>query len=306
MRASSAALVVLSLSLGLVSAAGVARADDAHAADDDFDTTWFGARLGLWYRPDMNMKVAVSGSSRTAQFISLIGTEVNIKRDLGVRGNATSDYSFENGIPEAEVFFDSRFASISLWAVAPFEYTGRTTLTRTITFGGAAFTVSQPVDSRFRQTLLGLDLRFNILNNQYVRLSPIVAIRMLGIDWEMRAGPPLNQRGTTSDINTPLEFGGFQMIPYPEIGAEVRLGLRKWFEVDAKLTGTYVDYDTTQGRSVTFEAGVTGYPIKFIGLRLGLRYTALKFESKNSTKSDSYLIDADFFGANISLIVRFG
>lgn len=302
MRARTSRLVLF-VALALLSP-GMALADEDA---DDFDTTWFGARVGLWYRPQMDMKVAVSGRSPTAQIfgaLGAVGNTIDVKRDLGMRENATGDYGFANSILETEIFFDSRWASVNLWIVAPYEYEGETTLTRSITFGGQTFTLTQAVESKFRQTHAGIDIRINLLNDEYLRVSPIVALRALGIDWEIEAGP---LRGDTSDIDTPMEFNDLQIIPYPEIGAEVRLGLRKWFEVDVKLTGTVMDYLGVEGHTFTFEAGVTGYPIPFIGVRLGARYLDIDFESSDQNDpQDSYMIDAQFFGANISLIVRFG
>lgn len=274
---------------------------------DEFDTSWFGARLGIFYRPEMDLKAEVSGTGTQANALfGLLGTSLDIQDDLGVTETVTSDYMFQDGILEAEVFFDTRFASVSVWGIAPYEYKGEASLTRTINFGGAQFSASTPVESRFRQYHVGLDVKINILNNEYVRLSPVVALRVLGIDWEVKA-TQLGLKGDTSDIDTPLQYDDAALIPYPELGLEVRLGLRQWIEGDLKVTGSYFTYNGMEGSTVTIDVGVTGYPIPFLGVRLGARYMEFDIGSKDDDDpDDSFDLDLNYLGATLSLIVRFG
>jgi hypothetical protein len=310
-RARTLAPLVLTLALGAI-VAPPARADDDDAGDvddddDDFDTSWFGARLGVFYRPTMDMELSISGRSRTAQaFTALLGTRVDIKDDLGVTETVDSEYMFEDGIVEGEVFFDTRFASVSVWGILPYEYRGDVVLTRTINFGGQQFSASTPVESKFRQYHAGIDIKINLINNQFVRLSPIIGVRLLGADWEVQA-TQLNIKGDTSDIDTPLKYDDAAILPYPEVGAEVRAGLRKWIEVDLKITGSYVAYFGMEGSTLTAEAGVTGYPIPFVGVRLGLRLMQIDLESTDQDDAqDSFDMDLEYFGPTLSVIVRFG
>lgn len=293
---------LLVATLALLCAPAPASADD----EDDFNTTWFGARVGVWYRPSIDMKVQVSGTSATALgFTGLLGSRIDIQDDLGVRENATSEYSFRQGILEAEAFVDTRWASVSAWAIPPYEYRGETVVQRTVSFGGAQFSASTPVESKFRQFHWGVDLRINLINNEYIRLSPVIAARVLAVDWEMRA-PQLNLKGDTSDVDSPLKYDDAAIIPYPEVGLEARLGLRRWFEVDVKLTGMALGYFGVEGSTFAFEAGVTAYPIPYLGVRLGMRYFDFQIESKSSDAREQFDFDTQFLGANISLIVRFG
>lgn len=306
---------VLPLALALTAlavplCAAPARADDDDAGDvddDDLDTSWFGARLGIYYRPSMDMEMSVSGRSRTFQaFQALLGSRVDIKEDLGVTETVDSEYMFEDGIVEGEVFFDTRWASVSVWGILPYEYRGDVVLTRTINFGGQQFSASTPVESKFRQYHAGVDLKINLINNEFIRLSPIVGVRLLGADWEVNA-VNLGIKGDTSDIDSPLKYDDAAILPYPEVGAELRAGLRKWIEVDIKITGSYVAYFGMEGNTLTAEAGVTGYPIPFVGVRLGLRLMTIDLESTDQDDSeDSFDMDLEYFGPTLSVIVRFG
>jgi hypothetical protein len=289
----------------------IARADDEPAPESsgvlgrEFSPSWFGARIGLYYRPEIHMNVQVSGKSAQAQAINgLLGTRIDIEKDLGVTQTVTSDYAFDDGILEGELFFDTRFVSVSFWGIAPYEYSGSTTLTRTVNFGGVQFSASTPVTSRFRQYHLGVDVKLNLLNNQFVRLSPIVSVRALAIDWEVKGA---GFTGDTSSIDTPLDFADAKVLPYPEVGAEVRVGLRQWLELDARLTGSLIDYFGYRGETLTAEGGVTVYPLPIVGVRVGLRYMSYNIKSNDPNNAkDSYNFDLKYLGATVSLIVRFG
>lgn len=297
------ALVGIGLVLAGLALAGPVRADDDDE-DDEFDTLWFGARLGLWYRPEIDMKVQVNGRLLGGGLGTLFGTSLDIQRDLGVEQTVQSEYMFQNGVFEGEVFFDSRWISLSVWAVAPFRYEGNTVLQRSITFAGVTFTASQPVTSRFEQFFAGTDLKINLLNNSIVAISPLVGVRALAVDWEIRAGPPLNVVADTSDVDSPLAFGEFELIPYPVVGAQVKVGIRRWFEVDAQLAGMYISYDDVAGGSIQGDLGATVWPIPWIGLRLGGRYVLFDFKSRDQNRNDAFDFDLEYLGANISLIVR--
>lgn len=292
--------------LALLLAPAPALAEDKDDDDDEFDTSYIGARLEYWYRPAMDMQVSVSGQAFSQLSpLGLTGTPLDIQDDLGVTETVTSDYMYQNGIFAGEVFIDTRWLSVSAQVTPPFEYKGETTLTRTITFGGQQFQVSTPVESKFRQALAAIEVKINVLNNEYVRLSPLVALHAIGVDWEIKA-PQFGLSGDTSDIDTPLKWDDMSIVPYPELGAEVRLGLRKWVEVDLKGSGSYINYYGVQGKSISLDAGVTAYPIEWVGLRLGARYTKIDLESTSDDSDESYDFDVEFLGATLSVVVRFG
>lgn len=299
---------LLALALAVLSPAlapTVARADDAEE-EEEFDTTWLGLRLEYWYRPAIDMEMQIGGQAfNQLAPLGLTGTPIDIHDDLGVEETPSSDYMFDNGIFAAEAFFDTRWVSLRVGLTPPFQYDGETIITRTINFGGQTFTASTPVESKFRQFLGHVEVGINIINNDYVRLAPVVSLRAIGVDWELEA-PQLGLKGDTSDIDTPLKWEDMAVIPYPELGAEARLGLRKWIEADLKVSGSLVNYFGVEGHSLTVDAGVTGYPIPWVGLRLGMRYNEIAFESQTDDADEQFDYDLKFLGATLSLIVRFG
>lgn len=284
--------------------AGPALAQDDKADDDDdeYETERFGARLGIWYRPEMDMNVKING--RIPGVPQFLGNSIDITDDLGLTESVESDYMFENGILEGEVFFDSRWVSLSVWGVMPFTYTGTGLAQKTFNFAGVNFTVSQPIESRFEQWFASADVKINLLNNGIIAISPLIGLRVVGVDWEIQAAPPANIKADTSDIDSPLLLGDDQVIPFPVLGAEVKVGIRRWFEIDAKLAGIYVSYSDMRGGSIQGDLGATVWPIPWVGLRLGGRYVTFDFESKDQDERNSFDFDLDYLGFNIALIVR--
>lgn len=300
------ALVVAALALLL--APPLLAQDEKDDDDDEFDTSYVGARLEYWYRPEMDMQMEIGGKAFGAQLapLGLTGTPIDIQDDLGVTETVESDYMYDNGIFAAEIFFDTEWVSVTAQWTPPFEYRGETVLTRTINFGGQQFQVSTPVESKFRQSLAAIDVKVNLLNNKWVRLSPLLALKAIGVDWEIKA-PQFGLSGDTSDIDTPIKWDDMSIVPYPELGAEVRLGLRRWVEVDLKVSGMYVGYYGVEGYTVSVDAGVTAYlGIPWVGVRLGARYTHLNLGSMTDDPDEEYEFDVEYLGATLSLIVRFG
>jgi hypothetical protein len=297
------ALVAAALALALAPAAVFAQ-DKEKDEDDEFDTSYIGARLEYWYRPSMDMQVQVGGQSFSQLApLGLTGTPLDIQDDLGVTETVESDYMYRNGIFAGEIFIDTRWLSVSAQLTPPFEYRGEAVRTVAFSFGGQQFQASVPVESKFRQALAAVEVKINLLNNRWFRISPLVALHAIGVDWEIRS---LGQKGDTSDIDTPLKFDDLSILPYPEVGAEVRLGYRTWIEVDLKASGSYVAYYGIQGQTLSLDAGVTAYPIEWVGVRLGARYTAIDLRSISDDSDEDFSMDVEFLGATLSLIVRFG
>ncbi|MCA8922979.1 MAG: hypothetical protein KDD82_14285 [Planctomycetes bacterium] len=275
--------------------------------DDDFETGWVGVRLGMWYRPEVRLEGLVSGKA-LGFGPNVPGTSFNAERDLGVTQNVESDFFFDQGVGEAEVFFDSEWISLSLEVVAPHTYRGSRVLQRTINFNGRTFTAGVALKTKLQQFTGGAQIKLNVLNNRIVAVSPLIGVRVLGIDWELESsvlGQPA-LRGDTSDISSPLQFGGFQVLPYPELGLEVKVGLRKYFEVDAKLAGFYLDFFGVRGGAIEAELGATLYPVSNLGIRLAYRYYAVDFEARKSGASSNFFeFDLEFLGPSLSVVVRF-
>ena len=298
--------------------------EESSDEDDDWSSTHLNARIGFWYRPQMQMNFQFNGFPSLGGLgglgggggggVSLPGTDLNLQRDLGVDENAQSDYMYNNSILEAEFSFDTRFLSVGVWGIAPYHYEGETQSQLSFNFAGVGFTANTYTRSRFRQWHSGLDIKINILDNQFIRVSPVAAARILAIDWEIEQGAAVGGfggviRADTSDIGGVLSVGDDLLLPYVEVGGEVRVGYRKFIEADLKLTGLYVTYGSYRAQTIQFEAGVTGYlPVKIvdIGVRLGYRFAKYDFRStKENTDPDFFDLDLQFSGFNLSAVVRF-
>lgn len=275
--------------------------------DDEFDTGWFGVRVGAWYRPSFALDVQVSGTE-SGLLSGLLGTDLNAERDLGLTENPKSDYLVDfdqSAVLELEAFIETSLVSVYAWWIAPFEYEGDTTVTRDFNFGGTSFSVSERVRSRFRQTFVGFDLELNVLNNRWVRVSPLLSVRAIGIDWEVRdAGGLLT--GDTSDIDSPIEYEGYQVLPHPEIGVDFRCGYRDYVDVQLKLAGSYIDYFGIEGTTLRVEAAVTVYPIPFVGIQFGARHMSWHLSSSSDDPDEQFDFDMEFVGATAGLVIRLG
>lgn len=272
---------------------------------EEFATAWVGARIGAWYRPAIKFSAEVSGSNGLA---GLFGTSIDAEQDLGITEDPKSDYlgSIDPASAlEIGLHFETRFVSLFGWWVAPLEYEGESVLTRDINFGGQTFSVSDTVESRFRQFFAGVDLELNVLNGRYLRLSPLVGGRMIGVDWEVKEALG-GLGGNTNDIDTPLEWAGYQIIPLAEVGVDVRLGYRDYIDFGIKAAGAWVSYAGIEGTTVRLEATVTVYPIPYIGFELGARYLSWELESASNDPADQFQLDLRYTGAMAAVILRLG
>ena len=57
--------------------------DDDDDEDSEFSTNWIGLRGGFWYRPSIRMNAQVTGRGLTGGLANVLGTEIDIERDLG-------------------------------------------------------------------------------------------------------------------------------------------------------------------------------------------------------------------------------
>jgi hypothetical protein len=182
----------------------------------------------------------------------------------------------------------------------------------TFNFGGLQFQVAREVQTTLDQFIGGADVKINLLNNELIRVSPIVAVRALGIDWRIE-DTQSGLKAASTNVRLPITVGRYQLLPYPEVGAEVRVGYRSIVEVDVKGTAMHVFYGGLSGTTALVEFGVTVYPLAFVaienvGIRLGYRYYLVDIKSQGSPTSlirDQFDTRFELQGANLSAIVRF-
>lgn len=305
----------LALLLLLACLAAPATAQDEEGGEEEtsseFETNWIGLRVGSWFRPSINMDVQVTGRSTSlAAVTNVIGSEFDIERDLGVSSQPRSEHLVDfdaEAVLEIEPFIETDFISVYGFLVTPFEYRGTRTLTREIRFGGATFAASSTTKSTFNQFFMGTDVTINIFNNRYFRVSPLVGLRAIGIDWEIESSGPLSTliKGDTSDIKAPFKVGRYQILPYPEVGVQLHAGYRDYVDVALRVAGSYIGYYNIEGGTLRVELTATVYPIPWIGIQVGGRYLDYDLRSQaSSRKRGSFDFDLNFVGATIGLIVR--
>ena len=322
-RLAALGLAVVVSGLTTAGLAAPARADDSpskSSSDDDaFETSWFGLRPEFWYAPTLGLQAQVGGKQGASSTIGgsggetlAIPTRFDANKDLGVADHTPQ----MTGVPEVpgtlglEMFADTRWVSLSFWGFAPFSYHGHTSISESYTIDGFTFSATRPVETTLEQALAGFDIEVNIINNRFVRLSPVVACRALAIDWSIKDTgiPPIPGASvSTNDVKLPISAGRFQVLPYPEVGGEVRAGYRDIVEADVKLTGMYVNFFGYAATTALADAGITGY-IPFlpqIGLRLGYRYYYLHARTTDEKVTHSLDMQMRLSGFNFSAIVRF-
>jgi len=283
----------------------------ADADDDEFSTNWIGLRAGIWYRPSIRMNAQVTGRGFTGGLANVLGSEIDIERDLAVRENPHSETAVDfdaEAVVELTPFLETRWVSVYGWVTAPFEYRGQTQVGRTVNFGGATFTAATNVRSKFRQIFFGTDVAINVFNNRFFRVAPLVGLRAIGVDWEIKARNAAGQTlasGDTSDIKSPFQLGEFEILPHPEIGALLSAGYRDYVDVNLRLATAYIDYLSMEGATYRVELSVTAYPIPWVGIEVGARYLEYDIHSKaEQGRRGSFDFDLEFAGLTAAIIVR--
>ena len=74
---------------------------------------------------------------------------------------------------------------------------------------------------------------------------------------------------------TPAKLGDDRLLSYPDLGVEVRFGLREYVELDARVTGSLGSFFGYEAVIVNLEGGVSAYPISMVGIRVGFRFYKL-------------------------------
>src|SRR5688572_4840056 len=59
--------------------------ESSSSSDSSFSTTWFGARLGFWYQPELDLKMKIGGVPSFAVVNQLFpNTKIDVRDDLSV------------------------------------------------------------------------------------------------------------------------------------------------------------------------------------------------------------------------------
>ena len=233
----------------------------------------FGARADYWI-PAFKGDLRVDDNG-------VVGTEINIKDDLGISND---------NIPGVEAYLEIGNHEISL-AYSLVNLSGAKNIEKNIVFNGDTYNVSAYVESELKTSMIDLEYQYKLLNfkNILAGLSFGIIAKVKYFDGEVRIHS--SSTGSVSDTEANIH------IPIPMIGVGAKIGLlANILEARAKVTGMgysgSVFYDAMADLSVT--------PFPFLNIHGGYRAMSLKIDSV----SDVYA-KRDFYGPYAGLAISF-
>jgi outer membrane protein len=229
----------------------------------------FGASAEYWI-PTFKGNLRVDNNA-------VIGTEINLKEDLGV--------SNEN-IPGVEAYIGIGDHEITL-AYSQVNLSGAQNLNTEIKFNGHTYNASDYVESELKTSMIDLEYQYKLLNfkNILAGLSFGIIAKVKYFDGDVRIDS--SAYDTKKDIH----------LPVPMIGVGTKIGLlANILEARAKVTGMGYSgdffYDAMADISLT--------PFPFLNIHGGYRAMSLKTDNI----SDVYA-KMDFYGPYVGLLISF-
>jgi len=291
--------------------APAAPAPQQAAGDDPFPAARAGLRLGFSLRPDLDLEARIGGRGGAGPTAD--PTAVDVPQDLGVHESRYTEFLIDfdrQVILDLEGFVESRWVNASLWWVTPYAYRGETALSRTIQFGGEEFLATSRVAATFRQVSFGAEVAVNVVNNELLRVAPTFGLRAFGFDWRVEDSlasiDPTAPRADSSDVDVPFSLAGYEVLPHPEVGIELRIGRRRTFEVGLDLAAATIDAYGVKGRTLRGDLTATVFPLDTVGIQLGGRWSVVDLESASTDPRDRFEVRLEQMGATASVLVRFG
>jgi len=205
-------------------------------------------------------------------------------------GGERLDFEDDLGIDESEGGVMPQvvltFGPFSLKADAFFlEFEGSTTTTRTFTFGGVPFTISEDVDSSLRIDNYRLLSMFRLIHGKSVNLALIGGVSVFDFDGRVTG----SVSGTASESGTvPIPVGGVLL--------QVEAG-RFLFEVD--VVGLTIEYGDIEATVLDAQVVVGVTVFKVVAVRAGYRYMLV------DAVVDAFSIDATLDGFFAGVSVQF-
>jgi outer membrane protein len=227
----------------------------------------FGASADYWI-PTFKGDLRVDGNG-------VIGTEINLKDDLGISND---------NIPGAEAYIGIGNHEITL-AYSQVNLSGAKNVGTLILFNGYPFTGN--VESEFKTSMIDLEYQYKLINFNYILagLSFGIIAKVKYFDGEVKI------KSSLSDTNKNIQ------VPIPMIGIGAKIGLlANILEARAKVTGMGYSgnlfYDAMADLSLT--------PIPFLNIHGGYRAMSVKIDNV----SDVYA-KMDFYGPYVGLLISF-
>jgi outer membrane protein len=228
----------------------------------------FGASADYWI-PTFKGDLRVDGNG-------VIGTEINLKDDLGISND---------NIPGAEAYIGIGNHEITL-AYSQVNLSGAKKIDKEIKFNGKTYDVAENVESELKTSMIDLEYQYKLVNFHYILagLSFGIIAKVKYFDGEVKIK-------SSSDTNKNIQ------VPIPMIGVGAKIGLlANILEARAKVTGMGYSgnlfYDAMADLSLT--------PIPFLNIHGGYRAMSVKIDNV----SDVYA-KMDFYGPYVGLLISF-
>jgi outer membrane protein len=207
----------------------------------------------------------------------VVGTEINLKDDLGISND---------NIPGVEAYFGIGNHEISL-AYSLVNLSGAKNIDKKIVFNGDTYIKHTNVESELKTSMIDLEYQYKLLNfkNILAGLSFGIIAKVKYFDGDVRINS--SAYDTQKDIHVPI----------PMIGVGAKIGLlANILEARAKVTGMGYSgsffYDAMADLSVT--------PFPFLNIHGGYRAMSVKIDNV----SDVYA-KMDFYGPYVGLLISF-
>jgi outer membrane protein len=211
----------------------------------------------------------------------VVGTEINLKDDLGISND---------NIPGAEAYFGIGNHEITL-AYSQVNLSGAKDIEKTIVFNGETYQATAYVESELKTSMIDLEYQYKLLNFKNIlaglSLGIIAKVKYFDGDVRIHSSSIGSVYDTKKDIHVPI----------PMIGVGAKIGLlANILEARAKVAGMGYSgnffYDAMADISLT--------PVPFLNIHGGYRAMSVKIDSV----SDVYA-KMDFYGPYVGLLLSF-
>jgi len=224
-----------------------------------------------------------------AGYLSLSPDGVFAGRDKG----AGVDIDFEDDVDfdDTEEFFAE--AALQLWrfrlaaSYTPLDFTGTSTLDRTITFNGRSYGINDTVKGEIDVDLYDLGLTFYLIN-----MDDLPVRFQLGIEV---AGKVIDGSVRLSDVTAGIREEVSGTAGVPTVGGRVRLGISDLLGIAGRVG--YAEYD--DNTFLDADGQIEFSPLPLVGIFAGYRYLDIDIDESD------IILDARFEGPYGGAFVRF-
>jgi hypothetical protein len=228
----------------------------------------------------LSLKVGYQNLTPSGQFASregLVNTVIDLENDFGIEEEAEL-------VAEAALQLGAFRLSAGYM---PLNYSGTSTLTRSITFNGRTFNASEQATGSLDVDLFDLGLTWYLIN---IDDLPV----------RVQLGPELSVKVFDGDASIVSQTTGLSeavsgTAPVPTLGLRARVGLADMLSLSGRVG--YVEYNDNS--FLDADGQVEFSPIPMFGIFAGYRYLDLEVDEGD------LFVDATFDGPYGGLLVRF-